>query len=639
MLGLLTVVGCKCKPEVVDPVELGFRVQPSSLDFGRVLEGDRKTLSVTLTATTRVPETISVTTTTSFSSVAEVELPGGGEVPLEVSFFAGNVEVDGTLRLTVGDQSTEIPLHGIGVRPPVCTPSKECVTSTYDLERDQCIETPLPDGTECQPSSVCLTGGQCHGGECLGVPRSCDDGNPCTDDACQEDAGCFNPPHVCPAPAEPCQVATCDVHTGCGHGPSPDGVLCGPFDCVHFSACQLGGCVVSDTPDGVPCGAAIACLPEATCQNDVCTRPTEGTWTPQWTTPLPAPPDGQLGSLNANIFFSFCQGTEDGGEVCALSSFTGGGFERYTLPYDDGARRELLGVSSAGVLLAADGGFELRGTTASALMLDVLPAGPWALGADRVLVSFDGGVSVWTQADAGLRWLTDAQGTLALGDALYVWNADAGLLSRVEWFDDGGVSRADVTLAGAGEELLTSDTYAVFPGFGDVWFETDGGVTVQRFDAGAPSPQQTIAARGVMNVFEVRCFGDEDAGIDAGCATWVRGLSLSTTEEQFSGRVTDGALLATTTIDPVPGVFAALVFEDGGAHFKLYVEGAESGVCHLPLESSNVKNVTFSSSAMVTTRLRDDGGVVLESYDLASLPVGSFGWTTPSGLNGRHADR
>lgn len=639
MLLLVTVVGCKCKPDVVDPVKLGFRVQPASLDFGRVLEGDRKTLSVTLSATSTVTETITVTTTTAFSSVSEVELPGGGQVPLEVSFFAGNVEVDGTLTLTVGDQSTEIPLHGIGVRPPVCTPSKECVSSMYDLESDQCIETPLADGSDCQPSSVCLTGGQCHGGECLGVPRSCDDGNPCTDDACQEDAGCYNPPHVCPAPSEPCQVATCDVHTGCGQGPATNGVFCGPFDCVQFSACLQGACVVQETPDGTPCGAAIACLPEATCENDVCTRAIEGTWTPQWSTPLAAPLDGALAALGSNVYFSFCQPLEDGGSSCALSSFTGGGFERYTLPYDDGARRELLGVSNAGVLLAADGGFELRGTTASALMLDVLPPGPWALGSDMVLISFDGGVSMWTQADAGLRWLTDAQGTLALGDALFVWNADAGLLSRVGLLEDGGVDRRDVMLEGAGEELVTSDTYAVFPGFGDVWFELDGGTTVQRFDAGAVLANETLAARGVMNVFDVRCFGDEDAGIDAGCGTWVRGFSLSTTDQLFEGPITNGALLATTTIEPGLGVFGALIREDGGAHFKLYVDGQESGVCHLPLESSDVQNVTFSSSAMVTTRLREDGGVVLESYDLESLPIGSFGWTTPSGLNGRHADR
>jgi len=559
-------------------------------------------------------------------------------VPLEVSFFAGNTEVDGTLTLAVGEDSIKVPLHALGVRPPVCT-ARECFSSVYNLEQDKCIETPLADGSDCQPTSVCLTGGQCHGGECLGVPRSCDDGNPCTDDACQEDAGCFNPDHVCPPPNVPCQVATCDIQTGCGFGPAADGISCGQFDCVHFSACLQGTCVVNDTPDGVPCGAAMACLPEATCENHVCTRVNEGNWSPDWSTPLPAALDGQLASLGSTIFMSFCKPLEDGGEECSLSSYTGGGFERYTLPYDAGSRRELLGVSSAGVLLSSDAGYELRGTTASALMLDVLPPGPWALSADLVIVSFDGGVSVWTGADAGMRWLTDAEGSLALGDALYVWNSDAGLLTRVEWFDDGGVDRRDVALDGFGDELITSDTYAVFPAFGDVWFESDGGLTVKTFDAGSILANESISARGVMDVFDVRCFGDEDAGLDAGCGIFVRGIELSSGEQLFEGPITNGEMLATTTIDPRPGVFGALIREDGGSHFKLYVDGQESAVCHMPLESSDVTKVTFSASAMVITRRRDDGGTVLESYDLGALPVGNFGWTTPTGLNGRHADR
>jgi hypothetical protein len=247
---------------------------------------------------------------------------------------------------------------------------------------------------------------------------------------------------------------------------------------------------------------------------------------------------------------------------------------------------------------------------------------------------------MWLGPDAGMRWLTDAEGALALGDALYVLNSGLGMLSRVDWFDDGGVDRRDVVLLDAvTPELITSDSYALFPSYGSVWFENDAGTTVKRFDAGTILPNETISSRGVMNVFDTRCFGDADAGIDAGCGIFVRGFSLSTSEQLFEGPVTSGEMLATTTIDPRPGVFGALIREDGGSHFKLYVDGAESAVCHMPLASSDIANVTFSASAMVITRRREDGGVMLESYDIGSLPVGNSGWTTPSGLNGRHADR
>lgn len=51
--------------------------------------------------------------------------------------------------------------------------------------------TPVPDGTSCDNDLVCDGAEQCMGGACTaGSPPSCDDGDPCTTDACEEPDGC-----------------------------------------------------------------------------------------------------------------------------------------------------------------------------------------------------------------------------------------------------------------------------------------------------------------------------------------------------------------------------------------------------------------------------------------------------------------
>ncbi len=46
-------------------------------------------------------------------------------------------------------------------------------------------------GTECGDGNVCTLADHCQEGTCVGTPISCDDGNPCTDDGCNETGGCF----------------------------------------------------------------------------------------------------------------------------------------------------------------------------------------------------------------------------------------------------------------------------------------------------------------------------------------------------------------------------------------------------------------------------------------------------------------
>ncbi len=677
LLMLVSLTGCRCRPGPVEPVELGLRTEPRELDFGRVLEGSQKTLPLTLVAVTRASIEVELATQSPFSVAPLASVPGGDAVDVAVTFAAGSEAVERVLTLTVGELTAEVKLRGVGVRPPVCTPSAECIISTYSLEEDRCIETQSPDDAPCDPSSICLEQGRCRSGQCLGIARRCDDGDLCTDDACSMEIGCVNTPRACPNPTAACTVATCDSRTGCGEGPAADLTPCGPLDCVSVNFCVSGMCRTEPTPDGLPCSPAIACLPEATCQNQVCSRVNEADWNPDWSARLPGAPVGALSSQSSNLFLSLCMedaglpldagvvdagaddaglddaGVDDAGVldagaalVCALTSYTGTGFERFTYVYEDGAPREVRAVSIAGVLLSTDAGLELR-SPISGVLRHSLPVQVgetrWALSSEGVFLAIDGGLQSWV--DGGLQWLAavDDDAAVVRGDALFAWSADAGLLTRVELLGDGGVARRDVVVTGApGDLLLTADGVAIFPASGRVRFEADGGASAVSYDfsdAGALREQHTLASAGTMSVFFERC--------DAGCETWVRNVDVESGATRFEGRVlrddVEARIVASTLVEPRAGTFAALIREerDGGprAFLQLFIDGESKALCRLPEASGAVEQARFSSSALVITAARSDGGVVLESYGLGAVPLSTFGWTTSGGVGGTRSDR
>jgi hypothetical protein len=95
----------------------------------------------------------------------------------------------------------------------------------------------------CNDGSVCTLNDMCSGGVCTGgTPKNCDDGNPCTDDACNPVTGC---------------VSTADDQNACN-----DGNLCTSADHCVSGVCT-GTAVNCD--DGVSCttdacGAAVGCI-------------------------------------------------------------------------------------------------------------------------------------------------------------------------------------------------------------------------------------------------------------------------------------------------------------------------------------------------------------------------------------------
>ncbi|HEX8826313.1 MAG TPA: hypothetical protein VF794_40785, partial [Archangium sp.] len=353
--------GCRCDEPDVGGTRGGFRLEEKVLDFGRVLEGDTARRSVQVLGTGRASVTVSASVRRGPFSVAEreVDIPGAGSVSLEVLFLAGNGPAEGTLVVSSEGRTEEVPLRGEGVRPLACIPSAQCRQARFELEPGVCMETVAPDGTGCIPGSRCQENGRCQSGVCVGSPRSCDDGNPCTRDACAPETGCVTSPVSCPASGNPCRVGVCKREQGCTEVDAVDLSICGKVDCVSARLCFSGTCREVPTPEDFLCAPSTPCQGEGHCRGGRCVRPDAGELTPAFVQELGGEPSSVPGgpallTHGGALFASVCGG--DAG--CRLVSYTGNGFLRFETPYPDGMARTLLAISDAGVVVHESGALE-----------------------------------------------------------------------------------------------------------------------------------------------------------------------------------------------------------------------------------------------------------------------------------------
>ncbi len=137
----------------------------------------------------------------------------------------------------------------------------------------------------CDDGDACTSGDSCSGGSCSGSAITCDDGNACTDDSCEKLTGCLFTNNTAP----------CDDGDACTAGDSCSGGSCQPGSadgcddsnpctddscdslsgCVHANntvACDDGdACTSGDSCSGGSCsGSAIACNDGNDCTNDSC---------------------------------------------------------------------------------------------------------------------------------------------------------------------------------------------------------------------------------------------------------------------------------------------------------------------------------------------------------------------------------
>jgi hypothetical protein len=121
-----------------------------------------------------------------------------------------------------------------------CNDGNPCTNDACDLAKG-CTAT--FNTTACDDGNACTQGDACSGGKCAGSKVSCDDGNVCTSDFCDASGGCN---HVGPSGWGACSSQCVDLQNDAKH--------CGTCTkaCGAGELCQQGGCVpIVCVPGGV----------------------------------------------------------------------------------------------------------------------------------------------------------------------------------------------------------------------------------------------------------------------------------------------------------------------------------------------------------------------------------------------------
>jgi hypothetical protein len=180
-------------------------------------------------------------------------------------------------------------------------PDAFCLASICNPESGTCETVSEHQGLACDDNDACTVGESCQDGACIGgVPTNCNDGNPCTDDACLSESGCVYTDNqsscqdgdACTIGDEcqdgdcvpglipdcndnnPCTDDTCDSNSGCMHVANTAACNDGN-ECSTGDHCESGDCVsVSslDCDDKNPC-TDDSCTPSGGCQHVPNTAP------------------------------------------------------------------------------------------------------------------------------------------------------------------------------------------------------------------------------------------------------------------------------------------------------------------------------------------------------------------------------
>jgi hypothetical protein len=175
-----------------------------------------------------------------------------------------------------------------------CDDANPCTADTCDASAG-CQHANAIAGTACGDGDPCNGAEACDGtGACAaGTALTCDDGNPCTVDACTAGVGCTTTPVIagttcsdgdmcngvetCDAAGacrsgtalscsdgNPCTIDTCDAATGCHHANAPSGSDCGDGNaCNGAETCDASGACVA--------GAPVTCAPTGNpCTTNAC---------------------------------------------------------------------------------------------------------------------------------------------------------------------------------------------------------------------------------------------------------------------------------------------------------------------------------------------------------------------------------
>jgi hypothetical protein len=249
-ISLALLPACRCAPGINQLSRAELLVTPQRLVMPATFVGARATLTVSVTNAGQTPAEFTSGIEAPFLVDGQpLTVRTGEDVVVRVTFAPAR---PGTFTGTLLLGPLMVEVEGQGLEVPACPAAPSCSATGFDLNRGQCLTTTSANGAPCE--TRCLTG-ICSSGVCTGTIKGCDTGDACLIPICSEATGCGSVPRVCPAPASPCQVATCDAITGCSLTDVLDGTLCGPDDCLatQVDLCLVGQCVSRPRPTTARC--------------------------------------------------------------------------------------------------------------------------------------------------------------------------------------------------------------------------------------------------------------------------------------------------------------------------------------------------------------------------------------------------
>jgi hypothetical protein len=161
-------------------------------------------------------------------------------------------------------------------KPKVCDDQNLCTADQCDFATGKCAFVALTqNGLPCDADgSVCTVGDKCLNGKCTaGKAKACDDGNPCTDDACEPKTDCVFTPNTDPCNDNvPCTVGDACVGGQCKKGQPK---VCDDKNGCTFDLCvpDTGVCSYDSNPmQNKACDAdKTVCTQNDTCKSGKCT--------------------------------------------------------------------------------------------------------------------------------------------------------------------------------------------------------------------------------------------------------------------------------------------------------------------------------------------------------------------------------
>ncbi|MFN8546138.1 MAG: putative metal-binding motif-containing protein [Candidatus Binatia bacterium] len=155
-----------------------------------------------------------------------------------------------------------------------CDDGNPCTTDACVLGLG-CQHADQPDGASCSDGNPCNGEERCAGGACMpGTGLDCDDHNDCTVDTCATPDGCANAPIAgcCTTDADCADTSACTTLERCDAGRCRSD----PLDCDDHNVCTNDGCDpatgCTNTPvvNGIACGDGNVCNGTETCQDGAC---------------------------------------------------------------------------------------------------------------------------------------------------------------------------------------------------------------------------------------------------------------------------------------------------------------------------------------------------------------------------------